>query len=136
MNRFQSFPPTYVKKEMNTQTLNARAISLSENNRQTLHLIHRLARLPATPGSSSSLLSPNNSGDARLELSAEIHQNLKEQEELFELLQQEAEEVCGSDTGSASASGTGSLRRDTNQEFGDRTGLKAHVTRLGEDLRA
>lgn len=118
---------------MNTQNLLARVISLTESNKHTLHLIHRLARLPTQPGSSN-LLNPE-AGDARLELSAEIHQTLKEQEELFELLQQEVEEV--SDTGTGSGSGVGSSRRrNTNPDHQERTGLKAQVVRLGEDLKA
>lgn len=112
---------------MNTQSLSTRAISLFEANKQTLHLIHRLARLPAQPGSSP--LNPD-AGDARLELSAEIYQNLKEQEEQFELLQQEVEEL--SDLGTRTAS---SRRRNTDQDR-ERTSLTAQVVRLGEDLKA
>lgn len=111
---------------MNTQSLSTRATSLSEANKQTLHLTHRLARLPAQPGSSP--LNPD-AGDARLELSAEIHQSLKEQEEQFELLQQEVEEL--SDTGSGAIL---SRRRNTNQDT-ERTRLTAQVIRLGEDLK-
>lgn len=111
---------------MNTQSLNARITSLFEANKQTLHLIHRLARLPSQPGSSP--LNPD-AGDARLELSAEIHQNLKEQDGQFELLQQESEEI--SDSGSGAFS---SRRRNTNQDT-ERTSLATQVSRLGEDLK-
>ncbi len=112
---------------MITQSLSARAALLSEANKHTLHLIHRLARLPAQPGSS-----PLNSeaGDARLELTAEIHQSLKEQEEQFELLQQELEDLP--DTGRGTLS---SRRRDTDKDR-VRSSLVAQVTRLGEDLRS
>lgn len=111
---------------MNPQSLSSRATSLFEANKQTLHLIHRLARLPAQPGSSP--LNPD-AGDARVELSAEIHQNLKEQDEQFELLQQEVEEI--SDAGSGAVS---SRRRNTNQGT-ERTSLTDQVSRLGEDLK-
>lgn len=111
---------------MNTQNLGTRITSLFEANKQTLHLIHRLARLPAQLGSSS--LNPD-AGDARLELSAEIHQNLKEQDEQFELVQQEVEEI--SDTGRGAIS---SRRRNTNQDE-ERTSLTAQIIRLGEDLK-
>lgn len=118
---------TFFHEEMNTLSLNARATSLSEASKQTLHLIHRLARLPAQPGSSP--LNPD-AGDARLELGAEIHQNLKEQEEQFELLRQEVEEL--SDIGSGTVS---SRRRDTDKDR-ERTSLAAQVIRLGTDLKA
>lgn len=111
---------------MNIQSLSTRTTSLSDANKKTLHLIHRLARLPAQPGSSP--LNPD-AGDARLELSAEIHQNLKEQDEQFELLQQEVEEISGTRSGAVS-----SRRRNTNQDT-ERTNLSAQVIRLGEDLK-
>lgn len=111
---------------MNTQSLNTRITSLFEANKQTLHLIHRLAKLPAQPGSSP--LNPD-AGDARLELSAEIHQNLKEQDEQFELLQQEVKEISTAGSGSSSL-----RRRNTNQDT-ERTSLTAQVSRLGGDLK-
>lgn len=66
----------------------------------------------------------------RVELSAEIHQNLKEQEEEFELLRQEVEDQtdCGNWTSAA-------RRRDSEADK-ERTALVAQVTRLGEDLRS
>lgn len=121
------FFPIFCGEKMNTQSLTTRITSLSEANKETLHLIHRLARLPAQPGSSP--LNPD-AGDARLELSAEIHQNLKEQDEQFELLQQEVEEI--SDFGSGAVSSA--RRRNTNQDT-ERTSLTAQVARLGEDLK-
>ena len=118
--------PISCRGKMNTQSLNTRTTSLFEANKQTLHLIHRLARLPAQPGSSP--LNPD-AGDARLELSAEIHQNLKEQDEQFELLQQEVAEISGTGSGAVS-----SRRRNTLQDT-ERTSLTAQVVRLGEDLK-
>lgn len=113
--------------EMNTQTLNVRLTPLFDAHKQTLNLIHRLSKLPAQPGSSP--LNPD-AGDARVELSAEIHQSLKEQEEDFELIRQEFEDQTGS------ASWANSSRRRDSVRDKERSALAAQVTRLGEDLRS
>ena len=110
---------------MNPQKLSERLTPLFEAYKQNLHLIHRLSKLPAQPGSS---LNPH-AADARAELSAEIHQSLKEQEEEFELLRQEAEDLTS--TGSWVTA-----RRRDSEANNERTGLAAQVTRLGEDLRS
>ena len=111
---------------MSTQALNARLIPLFESLKQTQQLITQLSKSPAQPGSSSS--NPDE-GDARLELGAEIHQSLKEQEEDFELLRQEVEDQTNTSSWSSSA-----RRRDSAKD-GERTDLAAQVTRLGEDLK-
>ena len=111
---------------MSTQELNARLTSLFDAHKQTLHLINRLAKLPAQPGSAP--LS-SDSADARLELGAEIHQSLKEQEEDFELLRQEVEDQTNS------ASLSSAARRKDSEKERERTDLAAQVTRLGENLR-
>jgi protein transport protein SEC20 len=111
---------------MNAQALRARLTPLFESLKQTQQLISRLSKFPATPGSSPS--NPEE-GDARVELSAEIHQSLKEQEEDFELLRQEIEDQTNT---SSWASNT--RRRDSGRER-EKTDLAAQVTRLGEDLK-
>ena len=111
---------------MNTQALNARLTPLFESLKQTQQLITRLSKYPAQPGSSSSNL---DEGDARVELGAEIHQSLKEQEEEFELLRQEVEDQTNTSSWSSSA------RRRDSVKGSQRTDLAAQVTRLGEDLK-
>jgi protein transport protein SEC20 len=93
--------------------------SLITAHKQTLLLIHRLQRLPAQPGPSSS------EADVRAELSAEIHQSLKELEEEFELLKQEIE-------GFPSA---GSARRRSTEREQERERIVSAVAKLGEDLK-
>lgn len=110
-------PPT-------TQSLTNRLNSLSESNKAILQLTQRLSKLDFQPGSV-----PLNSeeGDARLELSAEIHESLKQLEEELDLLRQEVEDVV---------QGTGSLsrRRDSVRE-GERSRLAVLLARLTEDLK-
>ena len=114
---------------MTTQALTLRLTALSDAHKQTLQFINRLAKLPIQPGSSS--LDPNEA-DARLELSAEIHQSLKDQEEEFELLRQESEDL----TNNTSSGGWGSAsRRRDSENPSSRTAVAAQVARLGEDLK-
>jgi len=110
---------------MTSPSPSIRLTSLFDAHRQTLHLIARLSKLPIQPGSSS--LNPGD-GDARVELSAEIHQNLKEQEEELELLRQEVEDLT------STSSWGGSRRRDSQKES-ERAGFAAQVVRLGDDLK-
>ena len=111
---------------MSTQALDARLSSLVESLRQTQQLITRLSKFPAQPGSSP----PNlDEGDPRVELGAEIHQSLKEQEEDFELLRQEIEDQTNTSSWSSSA-----RRRDSVKES-QRTDLAGQTARLGEDLK-
>lgn len=111
---------------MTTQALLARLTPIFESLKQTQQLITRLSKFPAQPGASS--LKPDE-GDARAELSAEIHQSLKEQEEGIELLRQEVEDQTNTISWSSSA-----RRRDGGKD-NQRTDLAAQVTRLGEDLK-
>ncbi|KAI9795813.1 MAG: hypothetical protein M1835_005135 [Candelina submexicana] len=112
---------------MNYQPLSQRLNALVEAQRATLHLISRLSKLPTHIGSSG----PQGiDADARVELSSEIHQNLKEQEEALELLRQEIEDLSAS---SFSATPEG-RSRGTDRE-GDKARLVAQVSRLGEDLK-
>lgn len=110
---------------MNAQALQARLTPLFDSLKQTQQLITRLSKLPSSAGSSPS----NLEGDARVELSADIHQSLKEQEEDFELLRQEVEDQTNSSSWASNA-----RRRDSGRER-EKTDLTAQVTRLGEDLK-
>ena len=111
---------------MSTQTLYARLTPLFEANKGTLHLIHRLAKLPAQPGSQS--FDPDAS-NARLNLSTEIHQSLKEQEEDFEILQQEVEDQVNN------SSWTSATRRKDSEKERAKADLATQVARLGENLK-
>lgn len=109
---------------MNARALTARLTPLFETLKQTQQLITRLSKLSTPPGASSS--NPEE-GDARVELSAEIHQSLKEQEEDYELLRQEVEDQTDISISSSSA-----RRKDSGRE---KTDLASQITRLGEDLK-
>ena len=111
---------------MTTQALNARLTTLCESLKRTQQLISRLSKFPAQAGASPSDL---DGGDARVELSAEIHQSLKEQEEDFDLLRQEAEDQTNTSSWSSSA-----RRRDSAKDS-QRSDIAAQITRLGEDLK-
>ncbi|KAL9587099.1 MAG: hypothetical protein Q9212_000466 [Teloschistes hypoglaucus] len=108
---------------MSVQSLNARLQPLFDAHKQTVLLIQRLSKPPATPESNSS---DPDALNARLELSTEIHQSLKEQEEEFELLRQEVEDQT---------SWTAAARRRNNEKERERTDLAAQVARLSEDLK-
>lgn len=102
---------------MNTSRFNARIMSVCDSYKKTNQLIQRLSKLPAS-----------DTHDARVELSAEIHQNLNEQEEDFELLRQEFEDHAGWENWA--------VRRRGSGIDPERTAFAAHITRLGEDLRS
>ncbi|KAI9806829.1 MAG: hypothetical protein M1833_002486 [Piccolia ochrophora] len=112
---------------MSVSALLARLSALTEAHKTTTTLITRLGRLPSSLGASS--LNPGN--DARTELSAEIHQRLKDADETLELLRQEVEDL---DVGSVG----GSKRRRSSAAIegeGDRSRLQVGVRRAGEDLK-
>ena len=111
---------------MNSPTLLSRLQPLFESLKQTQQLITRLSKLPSQIGSSPA--SPDE-GDARVELSAEIHQSLKEQEEEFELIRQEAEDITSSASWRRRSDSTNSEREREKSE------LAGLVTRFGEDLK-
>ncbi|KAL8973173.1 MAG: hypothetical protein Q9183_000136 [Haloplaca sp. 2 TL-2023] len=106
---------------MSVQRLNKRLEPLFETHKQTAQLIQRLSKLPTTSGSNST---DPEAGDARLELSTEIHQSLKEQEEDFELLRQEVEDQTNT------ASWTSAARRRDSEKERERIDLAARVARL------
>ena len=62
-----------------------------------------------------------------MELSAEIHQSLKEQEEEFELLRQGFEDLNNN--------GSWARKRDTERDQ-ENIALAAQITRLEEDLKS
>lgn len=111
---------------MSVEDVNARLAPLFDTYKQTLRLINRLAKFPAQPGST---VVGAESADARQELGTAIHQSLKELDEEFEILRQDAEDLTN---GPSRTSGT--RRRDSDRER-ERTDLAAQVTRLGENLR-
>lgn len=97
---------------MTSTALTSRLNSLIDG-RKTIHvLINRLSKLPCQPGSDNS--------EVRVELSAEIHQLLKEQEEELDLLRQEVDDFI--------------VGRDREKEA-EKARLEIGVQRLGEDLR-
>ncbi len=111
---------------MSTQSLLSRLDTLSEANKSTLQLIQRLAKLTFQPGTTSL----NGEGeDVRIELSSEIHESLRQQEQEFELLKQEADDFI-----SAEPFG-GRHRRDSERDR-ERSRLSVQVARLSEDLKA
>lgn len=77
---------------MSLHDLSARLSALQETTRQVSLLISRLANLKFQPGSVPLDLS-DEEDDITSELSSEIHQTLKEQEEDLELLEQEVEDL-------------------------------------------
>ncbi|KZF25979.1 Sec20-domain-containing protein [Xylona heveae TC161] len=131
-----------------TQSLTTRLNNLSDAHKFTVQLITRLSKLPSVPGAlPASPVSEDGPADARVELSSEIHQSLKEQEEELELLKQEVEEINSSGSGtpvsatSAGIAGLAGRRRDSRARTGsnaaasERARLDAHVIRLEEDLK-
>lgn len=111
---------------MSVEDINARLVPLFDTHKQTLRLINRLAKFPAQPGST---VLGSESADARVELGTVIHQSLKELDEEFELLQQDAEDLTN-----GSSWTSGARRKDSERER-ERTDLAAQVTRLGENLK-
>ncbi len=112
-------PPT-------AHSLTSRLTSLSENNKATVQLIQRLAKLDFQPGTQP-VDGPEDS-DVRLELSAEIHESLKSIEEELELLRQEVEDI----TLQSSSFGR---RKDSSKES-ERNRLAVLLARLTEDLKS
>ena len=114
---------------MSSQSLSSRLQALSDTYKQTLELIQRLQKLPA---SSSSVTSD---ADPRVELASEIHQNLKEQEDALEIIKQEADVGVPESGGRWTGGGSVLRRRDSEREQ-EREWNAATIARLGEDLKA
>lgn len=111
---------------MNAQALHARLTPLFESLKQTQQSITRLSKLSTQASPSTS---KTEEGEARVDLSAEIHQSLKEEEEELELLRQEVE-----DQTNISGWVSSSRRRDSGRGK-EKADLAAQITRLGEDLK-
>lgn len=114
---------------MASQSLSARLQALAETYKNTLTLIQRLQKLPATPGTYAN----TDSDDPRLELSSEIHQSLKEQEDELETLRQEAQDATINF--SSGYVGGGSVTRRNSEQVHERERIAAMVAKLGEDLK-
>lgn len=82
---------------MSFQTLSERLTTLQESNAQLKDLIDRLANLNFQPGS---IPLDDEDGNVMTELTSEIQQTIKEQEEDFELLLEEVYELDGGRPGS------------------------------------
>ena len=108
---------------MTPQELIANLKSLSEAQKEASALITRLSKLSPSPDTQV------NEADDRIELSAEIHQSLKEQEEELELLKQGVEDLTSTGPWAATA-----RRRDPAKEQ-ERLTLVTQVERLDEDLK-
>lgn len=106
------------------QSLSARLNTLSEGNKATLQLVSRLAKLQFQPGS---VPLQGDEGDVRAELTGEIHESLKQQEEELELLEQEVRDAT-------EIKEKGNRRRESEKDR-ERTGLVVKVARVSEDLR-
>ena len=112
---------------MTSQELSVRLQSLSEAYRETLGLISRLSKLPTQPGGTTS---PTPDGaETTVELSAVIHQSLKEQEEEFEIVRQEVEDLTNS--GGRAPAG----RRRDSEKGRERLEFITRVERLSEDQK-
>ncbi|KAE9978428.1 hypothetical protein BLS_000645 [Venturia inaequalis] len=117
-------------------TITARLSALSESHKTTLQLIQRLSKLSFQPGS---LPLDTEEGDVRIELTSDIHESLKQQEEELDLLKQEAEDWAWEDPQHAAHS----LRRKDSERDSSREKdrereklrVRVQVARLGEDLR-
>lgn len=125
---FLSDKPPITSIIMSSLSLSARLQALADTYKNTLTLIQKLQKLPFTPGTFSS-----SDSDPRLELSSEIHQSLKEQEDELETLRQEVEDATNAYSGGYV--GGGSLRRRDSEQVHERERVAAMVAKLGEDLK-
>ncbi|KAF2835495.1 Sec20-domain-containing protein [Patellaria atrata CBS 101060] len=107
---------------MTTQSLNARIAHLTDSNKSVVLLIHRLSKLNFQPGSTPL---DDDTNDVRVELSAEIHDNLKQQEEELEILRQEFNDLASSIAD----------RRKGSEKDRERSRIAVQLAKLGEDLR-
>ncbi|KAF2281302.1 uncharacterized protein EI97DRAFT_429351 [Westerdykella ornata] len=113
-----------------TQTLLARLSTLSESNKATQQLIQRLAKLDFQPGTVSA---GSEDGDARVELSSEIHDNLKQLDEEFEILRLEVEDVVQPLQRSLNRD---SARRRDSARDAEKGRLAVLLARVEEDLKS
>ena len=109
---------------MSVHEIATRLKSLSETNKSLTSRISQFTR-PSDNQSSETTIDIQ----ARAELSAEIHQELKELEEEFELAKQEAEDITVVGSWSSGA------RRANEERDRERVAIAGQVERLGEDLK-
>ncbi len=98
--------------------------AISDASSSVSKLIARLAKVATADA-------PAEEPDARTELSAEIHQTLKELDEEFELAKQEAEDLIGAG-GWTATSRRGTSERDRDR---DRVSVVTQVERVGDELK-
>jgi protein transport protein SEC20 len=75
---------------MSFQSLSERLTALQESNAQLKELIERLATIKFQPGS---IPLENEEGNVMTELTSDIHQTLKDQDEDLELLQEDVHDL-------------------------------------------
>ena len=110
---------------MSGQSIQTRLATLSESLKQLQQSIARLSKLASqSPGNV-----PPDDADQRIELGQEIHQSLKEQEEAFELLRQDVEDLADRPAWASSA------RTVETEREREKLDIAARVAKLGEDLR-
>jgi protein transport protein SEC20 len=112
---------------MSGQEIIVRLKTLSESNRGISQRISQLAKL-SSPDQSQSQSSLDDT-TARTELSTEIHQELKELQEEFELIKQEAEDLTAASHWSSGAT------RGSAEKAKERVTVATLIERLGEDLK-
>lgn len=108
---------------MSIQQVSEGLAALSDSIKTTFQLISRLSKLSSQPGSAAR----DDDGDARLEATQDIHDNLKQHEDTLEALKQEAEDLTTTGAG-------GHRRRDSTKER-ERLRVAAQLARLEEDLK-
>jgi replicative DNA helicase len=93
------YNPTQTAQDTNMsfQTLSERLTALQESNAQLQELINRLATIKFQPGS---IPLDNEEGNVMTELSSEIQQTLKDQDEDLELLQEDVYDLDSGRKGS------------------------------------
>lgn len=112
---------------MSTPVVSANAAALSDSIKLTFHLIHRLSKL-ASPSTSTP---PDEHSDVSQELTQDIRESLKQNEEALESIRQETDDLV---TTGAAASAAAHRRRDSIKER-ERARIAAQVARLEEDLK-
>jgi len=107
---------------MSIRALSEQVAALSDSVRTTVQLTGRLSKLSFAPGST-----PLDGGaDVRVELTQDIHESLKQHEESFELIKQEADELTAT---------SGRHPRRGSEKEREKAKLIAQVARLGEDIK-
>ncbi|GAB7354116.1 hypothetical protein MBLNU459_g4680t1 [Dothideomycetes sp. NU459] len=108
---------------MSIQQVSASLAALSDSIKATYQLIGRLSKLNIQPGSAAQ----EEDGDVRLEITQDIHDGLKQNEDSLEALKQEAEDLT--------TTGGGSHRRRDSTKDRERVRIAAQLARLEEELK-